>query len=109
MSRKLVRRTWTTDIQADEVQIRAHYQRLGKEIVRFTAQLEIWLSNKWQPVVRYDNAHGFCHRDTIHSDGSQDKSPVSFGDNNETFTAAIADLKENWEAHVKRFRRESRQ
>ncbi|MGH7128903.1 MAG: DUF7718 family protein, partial [Planctomycetaceae bacterium] len=56
---------------------------------------------------RYDNAHAFCHRDAIHADGAQEKTPVYFGDANETFTQAIDDLQANWEAHRARFLRET--
>ena len=61
----------------------------------------------WRPVVRYDNAHGFCHRDVIHVDGSQEKVPVFYGDANDTFTRAIGDLRANWESHRARFDAES--
>jgi hypothetical protein len=47
-------------------------------------QLEVWYQGEWVPVVRYDNAHGFCHRDALHPDGSQDKTGVFVGDVNQT-------------------------
>jgi len=71
--------------------------------VRFTVQLEIFYQGGWAPVVRYDNAHGFCHRDTLHRGGSQDKTGVSVGDVNQTFTYAIEELRANWEAHRTRY------
>ena len=71
-------------------------------------QLEVVHEAKWTPVVRFDNAHGFCHRDTLHPNGSQDKSGVSVGDLNETFTYAIAELRANWEAHRARYLKESK-
>ena len=99
-------RAWMVDLVADEVRIRCWYRRRRKRIVRYTVQLEIYHARRWQAVVRYDTAHGFCHRDTIHADGSQDKSPVFFGDANETFTRAIEDMRENWDAHRARYLRE---
>jgi hypothetical protein len=54
-------------------------------------------------VIRYDNAHGFCHRDVLHPDGTQDKVQVFVGDVNATFTFAIEDLRAHWEAHRARF------
>jgi hypothetical protein len=66
-------------------------------------QLEVLLAGEWSPVVRYDNAHGFCHRDVLHPDGSQEKTPVFAGDVNDTFTFAIEELRVNWEAHRTRF------
>lgn len=99
-------RTWLVQVMPDEVQIRCAYQRIGNRIVRFTVQLEIQHMGTWCPVVRYDNAHGFCHRDTLHADGTQDKTAVFVGDVNTTFTSAIEDLRTHWEAHRVRFLRE---
>ena len=81
------------------MQIRCRYGRVGKNIRHFTVQLELWEAGEWRPIVRYDNAHGFCHRDLLHVDGSQEKTPILYGDANETFTKAVADLRANWEAY----------
>jgi hypothetical protein len=56
-------------------------------------QLEIFYGGSWEAIVRYDNAHGFCHRDTLQSDGSQDKTRVFVGDLNDTFTYAVEELR----------------
>ncbi len=71
--------------------------------MQFTVQLEIQHQGTWQAVVRYDNAHRFCHRDTLHPDGTQDKTPLFLGNPNVTFTAAIEELRANWKAHRDRF------
>lgn len=97
---------WFVRVAPNEAHIRCAYERLKNQILRFTVQLEIMHEGNWIPVVRYDNAHGFCHRDTLHSDGSQDKSGVFVGDLNETFTCAIAELRANWEAHRARYLKE---
>ncbi len=102
----VVTRSWQVEIVPDEVRIRCAYRRHRKRITRYTVQLEIANRDQWSPVVRYDNAHGFCHRDTIHADGSQDKTPLFYGDANDTFTHAIEDLRTNWEAQRARFLRE---
>ena len=80
----------------------------GREwlVVSFTVQLELFLEANWVPVVRYDNAHGFCHRDTLHPDGTQDKEPLPGGDTNHVFTSAIAELKANSDLHQTRYLRE---
>jgi hypothetical protein len=98
-----VERTWFIRVAPGEAQIRCTFQRVKNRVVRFTVQLEIAQRGSWTPVVRYDNAQGFCHRDTLHPDGSQDKTRVFVGDVNETFTYAIEDLRANWEAHRARF------
>jgi hypothetical protein len=96
-------RTWFIPVASAEARIRCYYERKGKRIERFTVQLEIRIGADWTGVVRYDNAHGFCHRDTLHPDGTQDKTGLFVGDMNATFTFAIDDLKANWEAHRARY------
>jgi len=103
---RLVERRWIEDLLPDFARLRCFYQRQGKEIVQFTVQLELNCAGVWRPIVRYDNAHGFCHRDTLYADATQEKTCVFVGDLNETFTFAIADLKANWQAHRERFLRE---
>ena len=102
----ITNRAWLVDLVPDEVRIRCSYRRRRKRIAQFTVQLELFHSEQWQPVVRYDNAHGFCHRDTVHADGSQDKTPVYYGSANDTFTRAIDDLRTNWQSYRDRFLRE---
>lgn len=99
-------RSWLVDLIPDDTRMRCSYKRLRKRIVQYTVQLEIRIEEQWRPVVRYDNAHGFCHRDTIHFDGTQDKTPVYYGTANETFTQAIEDLRTNWETHRIRYHQE---
>ena len=96
-------RSWLIEVVPDQVRIRCSYRRRGKRIVQYTVQLEVQHSVRWQPVVRYDNAHGFCHRDVLHADGTQEKTAVFYGDASETFTRAIEDLRANWETHTARF------
>jgi len=102
----VVERRWIEDLLVDEVRLRCSYRRQGKQILQFTVQLEVYCRGVWQSVVRYDNAHGFCHRDVLDPDGSQDKTRVFVGDLNATFTHAITDLQAGWRLHRDRFLRE---
>jgi hypothetical protein len=77
-------------------------------VLQFAVQLEIEQEGAWNPVVRYDNAHGFCHRDDLHPDGTQTKTPVFVGDANQTFTHAIEELRTNWQSHRARFLNETK-
>jgi hypothetical protein len=97
------RRSWLIELLAGEAQLRCAYARRGIIVETFTVQLEIRLDEVWKPVVRYDNAHGFCHRDTLHADGTQEKTRVFVGNINETFTYAIEDLRLHWKSHRVRF------
>jgi hypothetical protein len=94
---------WTHEVAFQVAQIRSRYRRQGQRILDYTVNWEIWHSKAWQPVVRYDNAHWFCHCDTMHADGSQDKTPILRGDANPNFTWSIKELRANWESHRSRF------
>lgn len=98
-----VERHWFIRVAPGVAHIRCGFERLKARVLRFTVQLEIFHGDHWLAVIRYDNAHGFCHRDTLHPDGSQDKTRVFVGDLNETFTFAVEELRANWEAHRARY------
>jgi hypothetical protein len=103
---RLIRRQWTEDFVAGAIRMRCIYQRRHQLLLKFTVQLEALRDGEWQAIVRYDNAHGFCHRDVIHADGTQEKTALFVGDMNETFTHGIDDLKANWAAYHARYLKE---
>lgn len=65
-------------------------------IIGFTVQYEALLKGEWRPIVRYDTAHGFSHKDLLHPGGAEDKQPLYFPDYNVALTFAIQDLKMAW-------------
>jgi hypothetical protein len=71
-------------------------------------QLEVNVKGKWRPIVRYDTAHGFAHRDIFRYDGGMEKIPLFVGDYNSTLTFAEMDLRTNWEIYRERFLKEVR-
>jgi len=79
-----------------------HIQERGK-IIFFRVQYETKIGNRWAPVVRYDTAHGFAHRDIIDQKGTVRKTPLFNQDYNGALTFAESDLKLNWEFYKKRF------
>ena len=99
----LVSREWVQELVPDQARLRCRYKRRGNRIIEYTVQLEILHQGGWQHVVRFDNAHGFCHRDDIHPDGTQTKTAMFVGDANDTFTRAIKEVQSNWESHRNRF------
>jgi hypothetical protein len=75
------------------------------QVVTFTAQYETTLDGKRVPVVRYDNAHGFAHRDLLDRRGQVvQKSPLA-----DALTPAEAlnigerDIRRNWRRHQRAF------
>ena len=79
-----------------------HIKETGK-IVFFRVQYEIKIQDVWYPVVRYDTAHGFAHRDLLSFKGDVVKTPLFNQDYNDALTFAEHDLKTNWEYYKKRF------
>ena len=60
-------------------------------------------NNKWMPVVRYDTAHGYAHKDLINPDGTKKKIFIGIADFNEALTLADTDINENWERYKERY------
>ena len=63
-------------------------------VTEFTVQLECWIEGRWRPVVRYDTAHGYPHRDTLGWTGTvMAKDPMPPGlSRNDAMNQARADL-----------------
>jgi hypothetical protein len=83
--------------------IRHFHGRIRHQVTEFVVQLELFVDGKWKPVVRYDTAHGFAHRDTFHGDGRTEKTPLFIGDYSSTLTFAEMDLRSNWELYRDRY------
>ena len=91
----------------DDTQLRHLHTHWKNNVTSFAVQLEIYIKDKWQAIVRYDTAHGFSHRDIIHSDGSKDKTPLSISDFKEALTFSDKDLKTNWRIYREQFLKEA--
>lgn len=77
--------------------------RARDKIVFFRVQLETIVGKNWMPVVRYDTAHGFAHRDLLDKRGQTVKTPLFNQDLNDALTFAENDLKTNWTFYKERF------
>lgn len=89
---------------AEDCRSRHKHQRVGKSIVEFCVQLEVQIpSGNWTPIVRYDTAHGFAHRDWLHADGSCDKIPLLVEDYGQALNYAEGDIKLNWPLYRDRY------
>lgn len=97
--------TFVARLSADCRRRHIHSHLKGK-VVSFSVQLELKHKERWHPVVRYDTAHGFAHKDIINPDGSIDKSPLFLQDYNEALIFAEGDLKDNWESYRDHFLKE---
>jgi len=76
------------------------------DILEFVVQYETFISGEWRPVVRYDTAHGFAHKNIIRANGEVVKQPLSFETYNMAFTYATIDLKMNWRQYKESLEKE---
>ena len=83
-----------------------HIKEKGR-IVFFRVQYETEINGLWYPVVRYDTAHGFAHRDFLNIQGQVEKTPLFNQDYNDALTFAESDLKSNWAIYKERFLEEN--
>ena len=83
--------------------LREHHVRSRGRIISFTVQYETLWQGRWLPVVRYDTAHGFAHRDLYDVQGKAIKTPLFILNYNQALTFAESDLKANWQVYRERF------
>ncbi len=89
---------------SSEDRYRHRHMRIGARVVEFAIQYEVRLEDDWVPVVRYDTAHGFAHRDLFSEKGDVVKTPLGTKDLNQALTFAESDLKANWQWYRQRYR-----
>ncbi len=89
-----------------EDRLRVSALRRKGRILKFVVQYEAIMEDEWRPIIRYDTAHGFAHKDIIHYDGKQEKQPLYFPDLNMAFTFAIQELKISWKWYKMAYEKE---
>ena len=84
--------------------VRVRFELERGDVLSFVAQLECFFESVgWIPVIRYDTAHGFAHRDTMRPDRGAEKSEISVRSYKEGLNYAIDDLKANWQSYRRRY------
>ena len=83
-----------------------HYHQTERgRVVAFMVQLEVEVEKDlWRPVLRYDCAHDFAHRDRYNLHGEQDKEALSLS-YADVLTFADQDINNNWPIYRERFLR----
>ena len=84
--------------------VRIRFETEHGQILSFVVQLECFFEGyEWLPIVRYDTAHGFAHRDTLHPKQETEKTELAVRDYNEGMNYAIEDIKANWQFYRRRY------
>ena len=85
--------------------LRVRIALIDGAVTSFTVQYETLIDDRWYPVVRYDNAHGRGHRDTLNARGettAKDWLPDHVN-HQDALTTAQNDLRINWERYRSTF------
>jgi hypothetical protein len=91
-------------LESEHDRIRVDFETDHSEVIALHAvQYETSIEGNWQPVARYDTAHGFFHLDLYMFRGAV-KYRISVSDLGQALTFAIDDLKANWRIYKRRFR-----
>ena len=72
-------------------------------VTDIVVQYESFLNNKWTPIVRYDCAHGFFHRDLLYPKGEKEKQTISISALEDALNYAEQDIKDRWEFYKERY------
>jgi hypothetical protein len=89
--------------EAGAVRLRFRVKSAGGALAFFAVQLEALIDGEWKVVVRYDNAHGYVHRDVMARSGRQLSKDVLLHDLASAITFAEQDLSDRWEWYIARF------
>lgn len=99
--------TYVIDLSVDGQNRYRHRHVLEKDqIVEFRVQYETYVAGQWHPIVRYDSAHGFAHRDLMHPDGTETKTAFRYWDYAQVLTYGERDLKQNWQSYRQQYLKE---
>ncbi len=96
----VTKREWIEWYIWDKIRVRVRMEKDGAEIIDFTIQLEVNDAG-WNPVVRYNYAHGTPHRDLIHKNRKKEKLWMHGKMLNEVFNYAKEDIIKNWRKYLK--------
>ncbi len=66
-------------------------------------QYESLIVKVWTPIVRYDLAHGFFHRDVMKPGGGKEKTVIEIAGLKEASIFAEQDIKDKWEFYKQRY------
>ena len=88
---------WTFRFKTGQDRLRIHFvTRYGRVISIIVIQYEAYIDGKWRAIVRFDEAHGFFHRDVMSPFGKQKKTAYVVEDKNKALSDAIDHIKQDW-------------
>jgi hypothetical protein len=99
MPRRVPDKAWELQLDdSGQEWVRVHLWISGGQVTDFMVQYETTLAGKLAPVVRYDTAHGYAHRDVLDRQGRTiSKTPLGQHTSlNDAFQDAMQDVRRHW-------------
>jgi len=97
-------RRFIVECAPEEARYRVEFLAEKGQVQRFVVHLEYRVGNEWQPVVRYDTAHGEAHCDSFAPDGSvSPHQPLGIADYNQALTHAQETVRNHWREFIRPF------
>jgi len=95
---------WIQDFETGLDRLRVHFTTERGEVRSiFVIQYEAYIDGKWRAIVRFDEAHGFFHRDIVSPTGEQLKIAQPVLGKKLALTEAIEDIKRHWRFYRKAY------
>ncbi|HFQ93344.1 MAG TPA: hypothetical protein ENK32_05010 [Anaerolineae bacterium] len=95
---------WIQDFETGLDRLRVHFiSDHGQIKAIFVIQYEAYIDGKWRPIIRFDEAHGFFHKDIMSPSGEKEKIAKSESDKGLALTQAIEDIKNQWRSYRQRY------
>jgi hypothetical protein len=97
------------EVQLDDAGLewlRVRITTVGGQVMTFAIQYETTIAGVRAPVVRYDNAHGFAHRDLIDRKGRVTKEPLARAPTPKiALDMGVRDIRLHWQRYRRTFLR----
>jgi hypothetical protein len=91
---------WIQDFATGLDRLRIHFVTEGGRVISIVViQYEAYIDDKWRAIVRFDEAHGFFHRDVLFPSGGQKKTVQPAVNKNLALNDAIAHIKQFWRTY----------
>jgi hypothetical protein len=91
---------WIQDFETGLDRLRIHFiTERGRVVSIIVIQYEAYIDGQWRAIVRFDEAHGFFHRDVMSPTGEQEKTVQPAIDRNLALNEAIAHIKQFWRTY----------
>ncbi len=88
---------------AEHEKLRLRIKTNAGKVADVVVQYESFINGKWTPIVRYDCAHGFFHRDILYPKNEKEKQTINISSLEDALNYAEQDIKDRWEFYKERY------